>query len=120
MRSIMTRILCAAVAGGALASCTVGGVDDGGGTVAAPTALTVSTVNGGAHLTWADNATDETEYMVMRMAGAADYEVIATLPVDAALYHDADVTASVTYMYMVMVMNASSEAESDEVLFTLP
>lgn len=118
---MMTRIPFVAIAIAAIGGCTVEGDGGGGGdTVAAPTALNASNVNGAAHLTWTDNATDETQYMVMRMEGANDYEVIATLPADAALYHDASVTAGVEYMYMVMVMNASSEAGSNEVVFTLP
>lgn len=119
MHSTMSTILFAIAAGLSLASCTAGAVDDGT-TLAAPTALTIGSVNGGAHLTWTDNATDETEYMVMRMAGTDEYEIIATLPADSALYHDAAVTAGITYMYMVTAMNAAGEADSDEVVFTLP
>ena len=121
MRHLTKILLATSVA--ALASCTVGsagGGGGGGGDVPAPTAFAVTPVNGGAHLTWTDNATDETMYMVMRMEGANDYEVIAELPADSALYHDASVTAGTTYMYMVMVMNPSSEAESAEVVFTAP
>ena len=121
MRITTTHLLLAV--GLAAAGCTVGNTGDDDGTGAeppAPSALAITVVNGGAHLTWTDNATDETQYMVMRMDDGGEYAIIATLPADTAVYHDASVAAGVDYMYMVMVMNNAGETGSSEVEFTLP
>lgn len=104
-----------------LAGCSDSG-DTGGGAPAAPSGLAASPLGGGAHVTWDDNASNETEYMVMRMEEGVDteYEVIATLPFDSEAYHDAPLTSGSTYMYMVMAMNDEGEAESSEITFDAP
>lgn len=105
----------------ALVACG-GGDDASGGAPAAPSGLAASPLSGGAHLTWMDNADNETEYMVMRMEDGVDtdYEVVATLPFDTEQYHDAPLTSGSTYMYMVMAMNDDGESESNEVTLDAP
>ena len=101
----------------ALTAC---GGDDAASPPAAPTGLAAAPLSGGAHLTWTDNADNETEYMVMRKQGAAEFAVVTTLPFDTEQYHDAPLTSGMTYMYMVMAMNDAGEVESNEVTFTAP
>ena len=105
-----------------LAACGSGDDDGGGGPPAAPSGLAAEPLAGGAHLTWTDNADNETEYMVMRMEEGVDteYSVIATLEFDTTTYHDAPLTAGSTYMYMVMAMNDEGESESNEITFDAP
>ena len=93
-----------------------------GGAPAAPTGLAAAPLSGGAHLTWSDNASNETEYMVMRMREGVDteYAIITTLPFDTEQYHDAPLMSGSTYMYMVMAMNDEGESGSNEVTFNAP
>ena len=104
-----------------LAACGSGD-DVSGSPPAAPSRLTAEPLAGGAHLTWTDNADNETEYMVMRMVDGVDteYRVVATLPFDAGQYHDAPLTSRITYMYMVMAMNDDGQTASNEVTFAAP
>ncbi len=113
------RFLVTAIATLALAAC---GAGHGTGGPAAPTGLTAEPRTGGAHLTWTDNADNETEFMVMRMKNGVDtdYAVTATVPFDTEQYHDAPLTSGGTYMYMIMAMNDDGESESDEVAFNAP
>lgn len=94
----------------------------GGVPPAAPSGLGAEPLTGGAHLTWTDNATDETQYMVLRMEDGVDteYEVITTLPFDAESFHDTPLTSGSTYMFKVMAMNDEGESESNEVTFDAP
>jgi hypothetical protein len=85
---------------------------------AAPTNLAVSSVSGGAHLTWTDNADNEDHYMVMRMPLGGTYDDIDTLAFNSTQYHDSGVTAGMTYVYKVVAMNAKGESSSNEVMFT--
>jgi hypothetical protein len=101
--------------------------DDSGSSsasVAAPTELKVESVEGGAHLTWKDNATNESEYMIERKSGAAAFNTIATVPFDTTQYHDASVVAGTSYVYRVVAMPKSGGEEngaySKEVTFVAP
>ena len=103
-----------------------GGDDDQGGTSApaAPTELSVSTVSGGAHLTWKDNADDEESYVVERMAHpTGSWIVIATLPANSTQHHDAQgITSGAEYMYRVMAMaeDDAPSAYTAEIVWTAP
>lgn len=117
----------AAVLLGSTPAC--GGDEDHGhaggeGVPAAPSDLMVEPLEGGAHLTWVDNADNETEFMVMRMnvTDGGDYAAIASPPFDTTAYHDADGLVSGTmYMYMVHAMNDEGMSDpSNEVEFTAP
>ena len=88
---------------------------------AAPTNLAVEPRAGAGHVTWIDNSDDEIHFMVMRKEQAATkYEVIATVPIDTVVYHDAAVTSGTTYVYQIMSMNDVGESTSNEVAFTAP
>lgn len=95
----------------------------GGGGPAAPTNLTAAVLSGGAHLTWADNSSDETQFMIMRkeMGSTADFTAIATPTFNTTQYHDAPLTAGKTYLYTVMAMNnAGDSAPSNEATIAIP
>ena len=90
--------------------------------VAAPSALKVAFLDGGAHLTWKDNSDDESEFMIERREGNADWDILDSVPFDTTQYHDADLGAGKKYTYRVMAMPKngghdegaySNEAESD-------
>lgn len=99
-----------------------GGTDAPAGVPAAPSALAATLLEGGAHLTWTDNSSDETQFMIMRMDanGSADYAAVATPPFDTTQYHDVP-PAGKTYMYMVMAMNNTGMSDpSNEVMIAIP
>ncbi len=85
---------------------------------AAPTNLAVGSVSGGGHLTWVDNADNEDHYMVMRKLQAGTYDDVDMVTFNATQYHDASVTAGMTYVYRVDAMNSKGAASSNEVMFT--
>lgn len=104
-----------------LFSMLTGCTDADGVAPAAPTALTVSLLSGGAHLTWTDNSNDETEFMVMRKeAGAADFTSVASTPFNTMTYHDAGLTSGKTYVYKVMAHNDAGASESNEASLAIP
>ncbi|MDX2054621.1 MAG: fibronectin type III domain-containing protein [Polyangiaceae bacterium] len=70
----------------------------------APSELSAMELGGGAHLTWKDNSDNESQFMLERKAGAAEFAVVSTLPFNTVQYHDAPLTAGVTYAYRVMAM----------------
>lgn len=113
------RFLVAAFTTLALAACGDGGHGGGDGP-AAPSGLGAEALSGGAHLTWTDNADNETEYMVMRKQGTAEFTIVATLPFNTQQYHDAPLVSGMTYIYMVMAMNDAGESNSNEVTFAAP
>lgn len=84
--------------------------------------LTASVLSGGAHLTWKDNATNETEFMVDRKEmGGATFTTIATPTFDTTQYHDAPITAGKTYVYRIIAMNDDGHSEpSNEVSLAIP
>ena len=89
---------------------------------AAPSALSVDELAGGAHLTWTDNADNEDEFMIMRQESGvdADFQHVTSVSFDSVQYHDAPLTSGSTYTYMVVAVNADGEAGSDEVSFAAP
>src|SRR5262245_53383091 len=81
-----------------LASC---GSDGGGGAAgAAPSGLTAEPLSGGVHVTWKDNSNDETGFDLERK-DTGDFVVLATVPFDAAQYHDSNVSPGKSYTYRV-------------------
>ena len=84
----------------------------------APTNLAVSSVAGGAHLTWMDTSDTEDHFMIMRKeeSGTA-FDDVDMVPFNTVSYHDGSVTAGMTYVYKVVAMNAKGEASSNEVTF---
>lgn len=114
-------VLLLAIASTGAVSCSDSG--SGASVPAAPTELTAAVLSGGAHLTWKDNSSDETQFMIMRkeMGSTADFAVVATPTFNTTQYHDAPLTAGKTFMYMVMAMNDSGESEpSNEAMIAIP
>jgi titin len=77
-----------------------------------PTALTVSPTPGiGVALTWSDNASDETGFMVYRRKGtAAAMTAIATIDEDGTTYTDTTAKAGTTYYYQVCAFNGGIDS----------
>lgn len=95
---------------------------------AAPTALSgvFSTEATGPQirLTWTDNATDETGFVVQRKIGTGAFTVLATLPANTLTgpvsFIDTPVTLGTSYTYRVAAINSSGQsAFSNEVFFQL-
>ena len=88
----------------------------------APSELMAVALQGGAHLTWKDNSSDEENFMVERkqMGADSDYKVLATLPFDSVQYHDAPLVSGATSAYKIMAMNGKGESESKEATFVAP
>ena len=80
--------------------------------IAAPTNLRATAPGSGrAALTWTDNATNETGYTVERApSGSTTFQVIATLPANAAAY--TDTPGKGTFQYRVRAFNATTGRQS--------
>lgn len=66
------------------------------------------------HLTWKDNATNESHFMVERKTGEAAFEVVRNMiPFDpnqnVNQYHDTKVRAGVSYTYRVAAVTADGK-----------
>lgn len=90
---------------------------------AAPSELKVEPLGGGAHLTWKDNSTNETQFMIERKTGTGAFTSVGTVPFDTTQFHDAPVTSGTTYVYRVMAMGSGGHlagSTSNEVTFNAP
>jgi titin len=91
---------------------------------AAPTSLTAIAQSPTAvGLTWADNATNETSYKVLRRDGAAIavVQVSPDLPAGTTTWQDTTVAASSLYTYTVKARNAAGDSgSSNEASVTTP
>jgi hypothetical protein len=90
---------------------------------AAPTNLLALAANSSlVKLTWTDNATGETGYLIERKSGAAGaWQSIATLSADAVAYADGSVAGNTTYVYRVRATSAVGDsANSNEAAVTTP
>ena len=77
---------------------------------AAPTALAATAVSSSQiNLTWADNANNETGFLVERCAGATctNFVQIASLGANTTSYQNTGLSASTTYRYQVRATNAA-------------
>jgi transcriptional regulator CtsR/regulation of enolase protein 1 (concanavalin A-like superfamily) len=74
------------------------------------------------NLTWSDNSSNETSFLIERKTGAGGtYSQIATTPTNVASYSDTSVSASTTYVYRVRASNsAGNSAYSNETTVTTP
>lgn len=96
-----------------LVACGGDGDDGASSTVNAPSNLMVSVVDGGGHLTWKDNSTNESGFMIERKSGSGSWETVGDVPFDTTQFHDPDLAAG-TYMYRVMAMPKSGEHDPDD------
>ena len=117
MRHLLSTILI-----GLLATTSACGMEhgDADATPAAPTALAVSNVSGGAHLTWTDTSDNEDHFMIMRKLQGGTFDDVDMLAFNTSQYHDSSVVSGMTYVYMVVAMNGKGEASSAEVTFAAP
>jgi len=67
----------------------------------APSNLVAGPLGGGVHLTWTDNSTNEETFEIERREGSAAFATIDSVPFNADLYHDSNVTIGNTYSYRV-------------------
>src|SRR5262245_37071709 len=119
---LLLSILGLAAASGCLGDSGDGAAPADDAAPTAPTNLAVVPREGAAHVTWNDNSSDEAHFMVMRKdPGAAEYKVVATVPTDGTVYHDATVTSGQSYTYQIIAMNeAGAGSKSNEVAFAVP
>jgi fibronectin type 3 domain-containing protein len=72
-------------------------------------------------LTWSDNSTDETGFVIERRVGSGIWSLLATTPVGAANYIDTSAAESTQYSYRVSAMNfAGTSAASNVATATTP
>jgi len=95
---------------------------DGASGPAAPTNLAVSPLGAGAHLTWKDNSSDESEFVIMRLEQSVDTAPVelARVPFNGTSFHDEPITAGRTYVYQIVAINENGESESNEATFGAP
>jgi hypothetical protein len=78
---------------------------------AAPTNLTAAVNGAQVDLTWTDNATNETGFVVERSDNGGAFAVIATLPgADIVSYTDTNVSSGNLYEYQVAATNAVGQS----------
>ena|SRR5687768_10160068 len=87
---------------------------------AAPTNLVVSPLGAGAHLTWTDNSSDESEFIIMRKTGAGTMSELSRVPFNGTSYHDEPITSGTTYVYMIVATNDGGESESNQATLIAP
>ncbi len=68
---------------------------------AAPTALTTLGTQNHIHLTWIDNSTDESGYIVERSTDGVNFTQIGSIPFNSTSYDDFTVQAGISYYYRV-------------------
>src|SRR5262249_31200157 len=74
---------------------------------AAPTGLTAGAVSlSQVNLSWADNASNETGFVVERSPDGATFDRVGTGAADATSYSDTGLAANVRYFYRVRATNA--------------
>jgi hypothetical protein len=117
MKSLFSAIVLVLTVG---AGC--GSSSSGSGAPAAPSDLKAVELEGGAHLTWKDNSSDESEFMIERKVGSGAYTTLSTVPFNTTQYHDPNLTPGTVYTYHVMAMGKQAGKDSDfsnEVTFML-
>ncbi|UII34887.1 hypothetical protein LVD17_13830 [Fulvivirga ulvae] len=83
----------------------------------APTALQSTTVtSNSAGLQWADNASDETGFIIERQSGTGTYEQVANLPSNTTSYTDGTVAGAVSYTYRVYAYNPGGNSSYSNAL----
>ena len=82
--------------------------------LAAPTSLSASAISSSQiDLSWDDNATDETAYLVERsLDGVTGWQQIATVQANSTAYSDTALSCSVEYYYRVQAYRGADQASS--------
>jgi len=71
-------------------------------------------------LTWSDNATDETNYIVERKSGLSGYVPIITLPTNSIYFFDENLSRSIKYEYRIKVTSKNGYSYSNVASATIP
>ncbi|MBC7194793.1 MAG: fibronectin type III domain-containing protein, partial [Caldisericia bacterium] len=89
---------------------------------ASPTNLEGTAINcNQIDITWQDNATDETNYIVERKIEGGTFSVKATLPANTTIYSDTSVSPNTKYYYRVKAKNSFGDSGySNEISVTTP
>jgi regulation of enolase protein 1 (concanavalin A-like superfamily) len=74
---------------------------------AAPTSLAATVSGSSIALSWADNASNEDNYLVERSTDNVNFSQIASLPANSMTYTDATVAGGITYYYRVRASNSA-------------
>jgi hypothetical protein len=75
-------------------------------TPAAPSALTATALSASAiHLSWTDNSTNETQFVIERKTGTNDFVQIVSVGADVTIYTDTGLLAGTGYTYRVRARN---------------
>jgi Fibronectin type III domain len=84
---------------------------------ASPSALTATTVSSSQiDLSWADNSTDETSFLIERCEGAnCTFAQIATAVQNATTYSDTGLAPSTMYRYRVLAAKGTSVSQPSEI-----
>ncbi|HEY5747355.1 MAG TPA: T9SS type A sorting domain-containing protein [Chryseolinea sp.] len=84
---------------------------------AAPKAPVLTSItaalSGAPTLTWQDNASDETQYVVERAGINGVFTVVGTAPANATTYRDGTAASNTTYIYRVAAANDYGETYSN-------
>lgn len=100
---------------------TTVGCGEHGTAIKAPSELTATALEGGAHLKWKDNSNDEASFMIERKVGGAEWRVLMEVAANMTQYHDGPLMAGTTYRYRVMAMGKAGHSDgsgySNEVTF---
>jgi len=88
---------------------------------AAPSDLTASLASSSSvDLSWTDNSTNETSFVVERKTADGTFSAIASLPQDTIALSDGGLSPGTTYTYRVKAFNGRSSAYSNEAVATTP
>jgi hypothetical protein len=94
--------------GAELASVTPGASDSGTTAPSAPTNLVATAVSPSLiNLTWNDNASDETGFLIERRSGGGNYVTVASVGANATGYSNTGLAAGTTYTYRLAATNAN-------------
>lgn len=123
MRLALVGLACCALA------CSAGSSSDGSdgaqqsapGAPEAPGGITTRAMGGGAHLSWTDNATNETGFVLHRKTLGGTFASLAETAFDVTEFHDQPLQAGTVYVYRVAAINAAGRsAFSPEASFQMP
>ncbi|MBA3482733.1 MAG: fibronectin type III domain-containing protein, partial [Pirellulales bacterium] len=87
----------------------------------APSDLAATAATREVSLTWQDNATNETGFVIERKIGAGSYSTLTTVGADVTSYTNTGLSDGTTYTYRVLAQNAAgSSGYSNEASATTP